>query len=143
MRVSTVTPNQTEAVWPGEVEFEDETRESFEPGPIVHIMPLAIAATPVQTPAPGWHVRLDHLDAEGRVFVSEAPGSGEAHVLVKLFGNGGRGGLLMEADVRGSWLAATCTDAASDEERAWRIVRAINNIAGLPNQRTVRVAQMA
>lgn len=143
MRVSTVAPNQTEAAWPGENEADDEPAQAFEPRPIVHVMPLAVAAARVQTPVPGWHVRLDHLDAEGRVFVSEAPGSGDAHVLVKLFGSGTRSGLLMEADVRGSWLAATCSDAQSDEERAWRIVRAINDIAGLPNQHTVRVAQMA
>jgi hypothetical protein len=146
MRVSTMAPNQTEAAWPVESdpgsEFEEDS-QSHEPKPIVHVMPLALSPAPVHAPAPGWHVRLDHLDAEGRVFVSEDPGTGQAHVLVKLFGNGGRRGLQMEADVRESWLAAACNGAGSDEERAWRIVRGITDIAGLPNQHTVRVEALA
>jgi hypothetical protein len=146
MRVSTIAPNQAEAAWPTDIEADTDAESDapgpHDPKPVVHVMPLILGA-PSMRDGGDWHVSLDHLDSDGRVLVAEEPGTGDAHVLVKLFGSAGRAGLQMEADVRTIWVAATCDGAESDAERAWRLVRAITSIAGLPNQHTVSVAAIA
>ncbi len=143
MTSSVLVRNEVEPAWLDERGASAEEAQAERQG-AEHLV-LSAAAHQVLTEqihSGNGDVRIEHLAMAGKVMLHPGEDPGSVRVTVELrdtAAGGQHGGLGFEANVRRAWLRSVCADSLESPDGVARIVRALAEIAALPNQTTVRV----